>query len=152
LLHDVKNTDSLSLCSQIKSRTDAKYNNMAVLLSPTEKLSAKNFRRQLPCLKILMGNMYLPDNDHYKEFRYNYVDENNVVKSDIAKNLRDKECSLLNIENIFRETYHTLFRFFIQDETIIEQANKVVLTYTNTYTPHNLQIMKRIVTQTLPAV
>ena len=152
LLHDVKNTDSLSLCSQIKSRTDAKYNNMAVLLSPTEKLSAKNFRRQLPCLKILMGNMYLPDNDHYKEFRYNYVDENNVVKSDIAKNLRDKECSLLNIENIFRETYHTLFRFFIQDETIIEQANKVVLTYPNTYTPHNLQIMKRIVTQTLPAV
>lgn len=152
LLHDVKNSKSTSLCSQISAQTNAKYNCMAVLLSPTEKLSAKNFRRQLPCLKILMGNMYLPENDHYNEFRYNYQDENNIVKSDIAKRLKDKEYSLLNIENIFKETYHTLFRFFIQDEAIIEQANKVVLTYPNTYTPHNLLTMKKIVTQTLPAV
>ncbi len=152
LLNDVKNSDSTSLCSQISSKEDARYYNMAVLLSPTEKLSAKNFRRQLPCLKILMGNMYLPDNAHYQEFRYNYLDENNVVQCDTAKKLKDKEYSLLKIENIFKETYHTLFRFFIQNETIIEQANKVVLTYPNTYTPHNLQTMKKIVTQTLPAV
>ena len=152
LLHDVKNSDSTSLCSQMSSMDNAKYCNMAVLLSPTEKLSAKNFRRQLPCLKILMGNMYLPDNDHYNEFRYNYLNENNVVQCDTAKKLKDKEYSLLKIENIFRETYHTLFRFFIQDKAIIEQANKVVLTYPNTYTPHNLQIMKKIVTKTLPAI
>ena len=152
LLHDVKNSENTSLCSQITDNMDVRYSSMAVLLSPTEKLSAKNFRRQLPCLKILMGNIYLPDNDHYNEFRYNYIDENNILQSGIAKNIKDREYSLLNIENIFKETYHTLFRFFIQDRTIIEQANKVVLTYPNTYTPHNLQVMKKIVSQTLPAV
>lgn len=152
LLYDVKNSVQTSLCSQISSRENVRYCNMAVLLSPTEKLSAKNFRRQLPCLKILMGNMYLPDNDHYNEFRYNYLDTSNAVQCDTAKKLKDKEYSLLKIENIFNETYHTLFRFFIQDETMIEQANKVVLTYPNTYTPQNLQTMKKIVTKTLPAV
>ena len=151
LFNDVKNSVSTSLCSQISYDDNVKYNTMAVLLSPTEKLSANNFRRQLPCLKVLMGNQFLPENDHYKAFRYNYIDGGNVV-SDTAGNLRDHQHSLLNIENIFKETYYTLFHYFIQDGTILEQANKVVLTYPNTYTPHNLVTMRNIVKQTLPAV
>lgn len=151
LFNDVKNSKSTSLCSQIKYDDKVKYNTMAVLLSPTEKLSANNFRRQLPCLKVLMGNQYLPDNDHYKAFRYNYIEGGNV-KSGTADSLRDNPCSLLNIENIFKETYYTLFHYFIQDGAILKQANKVVLTYPNTYTPHNLMTMRNIVTQTLPSV
>lgn len=153
LFNDVQDNEAkaTSLCSQINSEDKIKYNTMAVLLSPTEKLSTKNFRRQLPCLKVLMGNMYLPDNDHYKAFRYNYI-EGGIIKNDTAANLKDNECSLLNIENIFKETYYTLFHYFIQDDTIVEQANKVVLTYPNTYTPHNLMTMRTIVNKTLPAV
>lgn len=148
---NIKDSDTTSLCSQINYDENVKYNTMAVLLSPTEKLSANNFRRQLPCLKVLMGNQYLPDNDHYKKFKYNFV-ENGEVMSKTADELRDHSCSLLNIENIFKETYYTLFHFFIQDGTILEQANRVVLTYPNTYTPRNLMTMRNIVTQTLPAV
>lgn len=148
---NIKDCNTTSLCSQICYGDKVKYNTMAVLLSPTEKLSANNFRRQLPCLKVLMGNKYLPDNDHYKRFKYNYV-ENGEVKSDTVEVLRDHPSSLLNIENIFKETYYTLFHFFIQDSSILEQANRVVLTYPNTYTPRNLMTMRNIVTQTLPAV
>lgn len=151
LFNDVTNSSSTSLCSQISYDDNVKYNTIAVLLSPTEKLSANNFRRQLPCLKVLMGNQFLPENDHYKAFRYNYIDGGNVV-SNTAGNLRDQQHSLLNIENIFKETYYTLFHYFIQDGTILEQANKVVLTYPNTYTPHNLVTMRNIVKQTLPSV
>ena len=151
LLHDVKGADKTGLCSQLDVNSDVRYNNMAVLLSPTEKLSVENFRRQLPCLKVLMGNKFLPDNDHYKAFSYSYLD-NGVVKTDTAERLKDSEYSLLQIDNIFKETYHTLFHYFIQDESIIEQANKLVLTYPNTYTPRNLMTLKSIVNNTLPGV
>lgn len=151
LLHDVQNADVTGLCSQLDNESEVRYNSMAVILSPTERLSVVNFRRQLPCLKVLMGNKFLPKNVHYDAFRYYYV-EGGILKVNTASNLRDTKYSLLQIDNIFKEVYFTLFHYFIQDETILEQANKIVLTYPNTYTPRNLMALKSIICDTLPGI
>lgn len=151
LLHDVKDAKATGLCSQLDNKSEIRYNSMAVILSPTEKLSVVNFRRQLPCLKVLMGNKFLPKNDHYNQFRYYYMD-GGTLKEGTASELRETQYSLLQIDNIFKETYFTLFHYFVQDETILEQANKIVLTYPNTYTPRNLMTLKNIVTDTLPCI
>lgn len=151
LLHDVRDAQDTGLCSQLDNKSQIKYSSMAVILSPTERLSIVNFRRQLPCLKVLMGNKFLPKNDHYDSFRYYYMDGGRLNKG-TAGELKDTQYSLLQIDNIFKETYFTLFHYFIQDETILEQANKIVLTYPNTYTPRNLMTLKNIVTDTLPCI
>ena len=151
LLHDVQNANATGLCSQLDNNSQVKYSSMAVILSPTKKISKDDFRRQLPCLKVLMGNKFLPDKADYRNFRYYYWD-GDTLKGDTAEHLRDSEFSLLQIDNIFQEAYFTLFHYFIQDTTIKEQANKLVLTYPNTYTPRNLMTLRAIVGKTLPAI
>ena len=153
LFNDVReDKNESSLCSQIKGYKTPKYHKMSVMLSPTSPLIVKNFRRQLPCLKVLMGNEFLPDNVNYNEYAYNYQNEEgsiNYVKAIDRKAFPD---SLLRIDSIFNETYHTLFRYFIQDESISSQVNQVVLTYPNTYTPRNLHTLNNIVENLFPNV
>ena len=151
LFNDVKQNSASSLCSQIQGDNTPSYREMSIMLAPTPKLIVGNFRRQLPCLKILMGNEFLPENVDYNEYPYNYFDEEkgtvNWVRAVDRKFLPD---SLLRISNIFTEAYHTLFRYFVQDDKITELTNQIVLTYPNTYTPRNLNTLKGIIEKLLP--
>ena len=150
LFNDVKQSGFSSLCSQIESENAPSYRDMSVMLAPTQNLIISNFRRQLPCLKILMGNEFLPDNVDYNGYDYNCFDENGVVCRVKAADRKEKKDSLLRIESIFNEAYHTLFRYFIQDNKITELTNQIVLTYPNTYTPRNLNTLKSIIEKLLP--
>lgn len=153
LLNDVESSNEYSsLCSQISGIKTPQYNMMSVLLSPTSQLIVKNFRRQLPCLKVLMGNEYLPANEHYENYSYNRRNSAGKVERVTAISCKDEEISLLRIDSIFNEAYHTLFRYFITDGSIAEQVNQVVLTYPNTYTPRNLRTLRNIVEKVLPNV
>lgn len=153
LLNDVGSSNEFSsLCSQITGTETLQYNMMSVLLSPTSQLIVKNFRRQLPCLKVLMGNEYLPGNEHYENYSYNRRNSAGQVERVTAISCKDEDTSLLRIDSIFNEAYHTLFRYFITDGSIAEQANQVVLTYPNTYTPRNLRTLRNIVEKLLPNV
>ena len=153
LFNDVReDKDESSLCSQIKGDKNLPYHRMSIMLSPTSPLIVKNFRRQLPCLKVLMGNEFLPDNVNYNEYAYNYRNEEGAVNYVKAIDRKAFQDSLLRIDSIFNETYHTLFRYFIQDESIASQVNQVVLTYPNTYNPRNLHTLNNIVENLFPNV
>lgn len=158
LFNDVDNEQEVSsLCSQSPSNAptvqQAYYNQMSVLLSPTSSLVVKNFHRQLPCLKVLMGNELLPNNVNYNEYSYRIKDiTGDITSVKVAGLPLESDMSLLRIENIFREAYHTLFHYFVQDKSIVDQTNQVVITYPNTYTPRNLFTLKNIVSKLLPNV
>lgn len=145
ILHDVKPSDKVSsLCSQISFNLRPNYSEMSVLLSPTSSLIVSNFRRQLPCLKILMGNEFLPENANYREYSYN-CKRDTVVENVKAGEIKDQADSLIRINSIFKEAYYTLFRYFVHEDGLLEKVNQVVLTYPNTYTPRNLNTLKEII-------
>lgn len=153
LFHQLNpNQTETSLCME-QSQTEP-YNTLAVCLSPTSSLVVNEVQRQLPCLKILVGNENLPANAFYDQFPYLRIDEGtgkvSHVKLKDAKSANEKNC-LANVTNIFEEAYNELFRYFVSPITGDKRKlNKVVLTYPNTYTPTHLGILRDIAYKTFP--
>ena len=105
LFHQLNpNQTETSLCME-QSQTEP-YNTLAVCLSPTSSLVVNEVQRQLPCLKILVGNENLPANAFYDQFPYLRIDEGtgkvSHVKLKDAKSANEKNC-LANVTNIFEE-------------------------------------------------
>ena len=157
LFHSVPNSEESTLCSQQKMGEDGSfppYENLSVCLSPTSNLIKNNVRTQLPCLKILMGNEYLPKKPDFETFRYMRRDSEGVlglVEAKKAMENNENTC-LLRISSIFNESYETLMRYFILPLTKDKSINKLVLTYPNTYTPSHLHQLENIVKRTFPKV
>ena len=157
LFHSVPNADESTLCSQQRAGEDGNYpayENLSVCLSPTSKLIKANVRTQLPCLKILMGNEFLPKKADFETFRYKRRDDDGVlglVEAREAMNNKEDTC-LLRISSIFSESYEALMRYFILPQTKDKSINKLVLTYPNTYTPIHLHLLESIVKRTFPKV
>ena len=154
VLHDVRNTEKSTLCSQHPSDVDIPYLNLSVCLSPTSELIRNDVRKQLPCLKILMGNEYLPEKRDYLTFRYTRRDATGnlgtVEAKDTKRNKEDN--SLMRIAAIFRESYSALFKYFVMPESQDKTINKLVMTYPNTYTPAHLKTLEKIARDTFPKV
>lgn len=153
LFHQLNpNQTNTSLC--IEQLNTESYNTLAVCLSPTSSLVVNEVQRQLPCLKILVGNENLPTNAFYDQFPYLRNDEKTgktgYVKVKDAKVANEKNC-LANVTNIFEEAYNELFKYFVSPVTGDKRKlNKVVLTYPNTYTPTHLGILRDIANKTFP--
>ena len=141
-----------SLCSEQVEKNP--YHTLAVCLSPTSSLIVDNVTMQLPCLKILVGNTYLPESRYYNTFRYPRIEKKSgLVKRINASDAKDEEKSLLRVSSIFEESYNILFRHFISPITGEKRhLNKLVLTYPNTYTPVHLNVIRGIVTKTFPYI
>lgn len=173
VLHDVKdalgsqrinitkgaNTASVqtsSLCSQLDPTVGSEpkeYLNMSVCLSPTSSLIKDEVHHQLPCLKILMGNELLPEKPDFATFRYTRIKDGQLGTIEAMQaHDADEETALMRINSIFRESYSSLFRFFISPELQGRAVNKLVLTYPNTYSPANLRTLEKIARQTFPQV
>ena len=146
------NQTNTSLC--VEQTNTEPYNTLAICLSPTSSLMVRDVQRQLPCLKILVGNENLPTNAFYDQYPYVRIDEKTgktgIVKVKKAKDENEKN-SLANITNIFEEAYNELFKYFVSPVTGDKRKlNKVVLTYPNTYTPTHLGILRDIANKTFP--
>lgn len=154
VLHTVRDTSQTTLCSQQGKDDVIPYLNLSVCLSPTSSLIKNDVRTQLPCLKILVGNEYLPQKPDFMTFRYARNDENGKVGTVEAKDAmsRDEQSCILKISSIFNESYAALFKYFILPESRDKSINKLVLTYPNTYTPAHLKVLERIAHETFPKV
>lgn len=157
LFHSVPNAEESTLCSQQKVGEDGRYpayENLSVCLSPTSNLIKNNVRTQLPCLKILMGNEFLPKKPDFETFRYMRRDSVGALGLIEAKSamINKEETCLLRISSIFNESYEALMRYFILPQTRDRSINKLVLTYPNTYTPAHLHQLEKIVRRTFPKV
>ena len=154
VLHTVRDTSRSTLCSQLSKEENVSYLNLSVCLSPTSSLIKNDVRTQLPCLKILVGNEYLPSKPDFMTFRYTRIDENGKVGTVEAKDAmsRGEQSCILKISSIFNEAYAALFKYFILPESRDKSINKLVLTYPNTYTPTHLKVLERIAHETFPKV
>lgn len=155
VLHNVAANDKSSLCSQQAANEDVPYLNLAVCLSPTSSLMESEIRTLLPCLKILVGNEFLPQTLDYSNFTYTWKCENSsslkTGSASEAKNDDEPSC-ILRISSIFNEAYAELFRYFISPVSKDKNINKLVLTFPNTYTPAQLKVLEGIVRSTFPKV
>lgn len=154
VFHTVRDTSKTTLCSQQNKDDDTPYLNLSVCLSPTSSLVKNDVRTQLPCLKILVGNEFLPMKPDFLTFRYARKDSNGLVETIEAKDamLRDENSCILRISSIFNEAYSALFKYFIFPESKDKSINKLVLTYPNTYTPSHLKVLEKIAFETFPKV
>lgn len=139
-----------SLCSEQKTKTA--YDSLAVCLSPTSSLLIRDARLQLPCLKIMVGNTFLPPNSNYRTFQYNRKNSTTgAVEMVTAKDTINEQSSLLRVASIFKESYITLFRYFVSPVAgDLNRINRLVLTYPNTYSPVHLNIIRGIVNAAFP--
>ena len=156
LLQTVSGKNQSALCTEQAERQ--RYNTLAVCLSPTSNLIAEYRENQLPCMKILVGNVFLPDSRDYKTYQYPCLDKSGGVVRVTAKDSRQNPKSLLRVSSLFEETYSELFRYFvvpaikksIDSEMSMRRMNKLVLTYPNTYTPVHLRTLRNIVQKAFP--
>ena len=153
LMHTVPpNQDFSALCSE--QLEECPYNNIAICLSPTSSLMTKEIHTILPCLKILVGNEFLPKYRYYEMFRYPRLEpKSGIVKRITAKESVDEEKSLMRVSSVFEEAYNNLFRYYVSPVTGDKRhLNKLVLTYPNTYSPVHINTLRRIVLKTFPYI
>lgn len=153
LFHQLSpNQTDTSLC--VEQAQKGPYSTLAVCLSPTSSLVVNEVQRQLPCLKILVGNENLPSNAFYDVYQYLRIN-GKTSKPDYVKvkdaRVKKESSSLSSVTNIFEEAYNELFTYFVSPITGDKRKlNKVVLTYPNTYTPTHLGILRNIANNTFP--
>lgn len=152
VLHAVRETDESTLCSQQPKDAQTPYLNLSVCLSPTSSLIKNDVKTQLPCLKILVGNKYLPEKPDFMTFRYTRRDSEGRLSTLEAKKAMedDEENCIVKISSIFNEAYAALFKYFILPQSQDKSINKLVLTYPNTYTPAHLRVLEKIAHDTFP--
>lgn len=148
--HQIEETVS-SLCTEQPSMESKPYLWLSVCLSPTMSMRRYAPDYLLPCMKILVGNEFLPEKNAYLEFPYQRIAPNGQVSSVITRDSKHELTSLFRVESVFKESYAALLKYFISPLIgNISQVNKLVLTYPNTYTPVHRKILKKIALATFP--
>ncbi len=144
-----------TLCSQ-QDGSSGSYLDISLCLSPTSSLIEAEVLTLLPCLKILVGNEYLPGKPDYMDFIYSRRTDKGTLESVMAGDAkemdRDSSTSLLRIPVIFREAYATLFKYFLVPTTQGKSIDKLIITYPNTFTPMHLSVLRDIVQDRFPTV
>lgn len=142
-----------SLCSE--QNMELPYTSQAVFLSPTSSLIRDNEVTPVPCLKILIGNEFLPQDIQYRIFEYYHKDTDNqdrVVLS-TAEEVKYADNCILRINTIMAESYHVLFKYFVQPALVDSASiNRLILTYPNTYTPYHRGVLGQIAKRVFPQV
>lgn len=132
---------------------NALYSQLGVCLSPTLQLMKSNYLRNLPCLKLLVGNSNLPENPDYEGYSYHRRDdEGNITETTIKDSrINSEPNSLSKINILFGEGYKIVFKHYLRSQiSDIDKVNRLVLTYPNSYTPEHLRVLKGIAESTFP--
>lgn len=137
-------SSNIILQSDIPSVDSDSYKKSLVYLSPSEpRFHSKCFR--LPYMKALVGYKNIPNGEMYANFEYKLHESDTQVLT-FAK-------SPLDVDAIFRSTYRTLFKDYInQCIPKGKLVNKIVLTVPNTYTPHHIEYLRKIVLKEIPSL
>lgn len=153
VLHTISaNSQMSSFATEHDNNTPENYANLAVFLSPTSTLYTAESLRLLPCLKLLVGNTWLPKNKYLEDYTYMRL-KNGVLTSVVAKEDRNSETSLLRVDQVFLQSYEALFRYYISGVVQNrDNINRLVLTYPNTYTPRHIGTLRKLVKSAFPAV
>lgn len=111
------------------------YHEAAICLSPTSSLE-KTFRYSvMPCLKMMVGYEELPMLDALRGKSYNFGNTEVTFGN-------NKVNPLVRVDNVFREVYDQLLRFFVLPTLNDTDVENVILTVPNTYTSSNLKILE----------
>lgn len=151
LFNDTTITNVSSLCTEQERQQP--YSNLSVILSPTSSLDARQFTHQLPCLKTLVGNEFIPDNPYLDTFEYPRINpKSGVIDRVSVENSKREKNSLKRVGQVFLQVYTALFRYFVRPAITadISHINKLVLTYPYNYTPRHLQLLSEIAHKTFP--
>lgn len=137
-------SSNIMLQSNTPSIDADSYEKSLVYLSPSEpRFHATGFR--LPYMKALVGYKNLPNGDNYSQFMYKIheSDKESVSFEEVP----------LEVEKIFKSTYRSLFQDYIT-KCIPKgkEVNKIVLTVPNTYTPHHIKYLRKIVKAEIPSL
>lgn len=123
------NHAQLSGTASIASSISDDYKRLSLWLSPTTGM-VDFYARMLPSLKSIVGHKKFP-------------------KELLPYGVQISDNDPITVEAIFRNTYEQLFKFFIPKE-YSEQADNVVMTVPNTYSPANIAMIRNIVTSAIP--
>lgn len=146
-----------SLATEHQAASDANsnlksYNDLAVFLSPTSGMYVNETLRLLPCLKLLVGNTWLPKNNNFLAYEYNRLRPEGIIRVK-AEDDRRHDSSLLRVDQVFRQSYEALFRYYIASVVPNRNSiNRLVLTYPNTYTPRHITTLRGVVKSAFPSV
>ncbi|MBQ8367024.1 MAG: hypothetical protein IJX40_06505 [Alistipes sp.] len=115
--------------SKISSTATDDYIKMCLWLSPTTGM-VDFYARMLPSLKSIVGHNIFPAT---------------LLPHEVKMSERDP----IKVESIFENIYKQLFNFFIPREHSLAAEN-VVMTVPNTYTPHNITVLRGILYNAMP--
>lgn len=115
--------------TKILSSVDGDYRRMPLWLSPTTGM-VDFYARMLPSLKSIVGHNKFP-------------------KALLPYGVTMDAKSPIKVESIFQAVYKQLFRFFIPEQ-YSQDAENVVMTVPNTYTPHNIAMLRGILYDAMP--
>lgn len=124
---------------------------LAVWFSPSVRDINKDYL--LPCLKTIIGYEYLPQiftDGAMMGFRYKCDDEEIQL---------ERKAELMKVSVVSSLIYRQLFRFYLSQrlnknrtELIPRKVNKLVLSVPNTYTPLDIQTVKRLARESMPNI
>lgn len=151
VLHTVSsNSPMSSLATEHVGNEPENYRHLAVFLSPTSALYTAESLRLLPCLKLLVGNTWLPKNKYLEEYQYKRQKQG-ALTGIVAKDDKTSEKSLLKVDQVFLQSYEALFRYYISSVVPNrDNINRLVLTYPNTYTPRHIGTLRNVVKSAFP--
>lgn len=154
IFHNILGAKGSSLATEQGNNVEDKdYNELAVFLSPTSSMYINENLRLLPCLKLLVGNEVLPRNKYLYTHEYNRKTHNgDIITVKVSQDI-DHETSLMKIDQIFRQSYEALFRYYISKEVPDRNSiHRLVLTYPNTYTPRHIATLRQVVKTAFPSL
>ena len=153
VLHIIDGKSEISsFATEHEGNSPENYGKLSVFLSPTSSLYTAEALRLLPCLKLLVGNTWLPKNKYLEDYEYKRL-KNGVLTTVKAKDDRKSQTSLLKVDQVFLQSYEALFRYYISSVVSNrDNINRLVLTYPNTYTPRHIGTLRKLVKSAFPAV
>lgn len=130
------------------------YKHNTVLFSPWVSIMHSS-AHLLPCLKTLMGYNYLPDifsAEEAQNFEYKINGKNTHLK-----NQKGEYSDLMKVDEVFQLVYKQLFKLYLTQRydnnvAVKRRIEKLVLSVPNTYTPLNLQTIKRLAREAIPEI
>ncbi len=142
-----------------QAKVPSDYKDEVIWFSPTSGSTELKFK--LPCLKTMMGYKYVPDifEDAEKQiFKYKDTDNNELGLYDNEK----KPTKVLEVAQVFESVYRQFFIYFLKNKIKEVSENdykfeerrieKLVLTHPNTYTPLNIDVLRKLARTTMPTV
>ncbi|MCQ2097160.1 MAG: hypothetical protein MJY87_04350 [Fibrobacter sp.] len=148
--------DDIDDDQSIDKQSYDKYEKLSLWFSPSAgELYETQDCAQLPCLKMLMGYEKLPklfNDTEAANISYGIHAENNKIKEVSLLERDPSKNPLILISNIFDQVYRQLFHYYIRRGKSTGDINKLVLSVPNTYTPVQIESLKKTAKDAIPTV